>query len=70
MSKLRTFLFSYNYEGAQYSFEIPAYSLDEAKARLSRITFAKYDGELMCKIPAVAGAGIFVRILTWLKNLK
>lgn len=68
MKTLKTFLFSYNYDGAQYSFEIPAYTLEEAKGRLSRLTFAKYDGELMCKIPAVAGVSIIVRLLAWLNN--
>jgi hypothetical protein len=66
--KIRTFLFSYNYEGVQYSLEIPAHSILEARARLNSMCYAQYDGELMCKIPAIAGAGIFVRLLTWFKN--
>lgn len=64
----RIFLFSYNYEGAEYSVEIPATNEEEAKQRLSRLAFAKYDGELMYKIPASPGAGILVRLVTWTKN--
>ncbi len=68
MKKLKNFLFSYNYDGSQYSIEIPAYNAEEARERISRITFAKYDGELADKIPALVGAGVLVRLLTWLKN--
>jgi hypothetical protein len=68
MKNLKVFLFSYNYEGSQYSFEIPAYSAEEARERVSRLTFAKYDGEIAHKIPAFAGASVLVRLLTWLKN--
>ena len=68
MKNLKTHLFSYNYEGSQYSFEIPAYSAHEAKKRLSRIMRADYDGELVAKIPALPSSGIFVRLYTFFKN--
>lgn len=68
MQNMKVFLFSYNYEGAQYSLEIPASSAEEAKQRLSRIAFAQYDGELAQVIPATPGAGLLVRLVTWLRN--
>lgn len=68
MQNLKVFLFSYNYEGAQYSLEIPANDAEEAKQRLSRMAFAKYDGELKHKIPTAPGAGVSVRLITWLRN--
>lgn len=67
-NKLKIYLFSYRYKDAQYSLEIPAYSLDEAKGKLSMMSFAKYDGELVAKIPSLPSIGIFVRIITWFRN--
>lgn len=48
----RTYLFSYNYEGARWSFEIKARDPADAKARVARFMFASYDGELKASIPA------------------
>lgn len=69
MIDIKTYLFSYNYNGSQYSLEIPAETLEEAKDRLSVMSFAKYDGELVAKIPAQPSAGIFVRIITFMRNI-
>ena len=68
MQNIKIHLFSYNYEGAEYSLEIPANSVQEAKERLSKMTFARYDGELVTKIPATPGTGVLVRLVTWLRN--
>ena len=68
MNNIKTHLFSYNYEGSEYSLEIPAYSIQEAKERLSRMMYARYDGELVTVIPALPTAGIFVRLLTLVHN--
>lgn len=65
---MKVFLFSYNFEGAQYSLEIPAQDAEEAKHRLSRMTFAKYDGELVQSCPAPPGTGILLRLITWIRN--
>ena len=68
MKNIKTHLFTYNYEGAEYCLEIPANSLQEAKDRLSRMTFAKYDGELVSKIPAIPTAGLFVKFMASIRN--
>lgn len=66
MSEFRNYLVSYNYEGAQWSLEIQATSMADAKARLGRLAFGAVDGELMATVPAVAGP--FVRLLTAARN--
>ncbi len=48
---MKTYLFSYRYEGAEYAFEMPAESLDDAKRRVARIQYATLDGELVAKVP-------------------
>jgi hypothetical protein len=47
---MKTFLFTYRYEGDSYSLEIPADTLAEAKGRLSAMAFARYDGELKATV--------------------
>ena len=66
MSEFRTFLVSYNYEGAQWSLEIKATSMADAKARLGRLAFGTVDGELVATVPAVAG--LLVRLFTAARN--
>lgn len=68
MNNIKTHLFSYNYEGSEYSLEIPANNLEEAKGRLSKMVFARYDGELVAKVPAMPSSGLFVSLITWLRN--
>ncbi len=50
---MKTYQFSYRYQGAQYSLEIPAESTQAAKERLKVIPFATCDGTLIAKIPAI-----------------
>lgn len=67
---VKTYLFSYWYLGAQYCLEIPAASQAEAMGRVAAITAtAKYDGELMAKIPAEGGSWL-PRLICWLMNRK
>ena len=66
MSKFRTYLVSYNSQGAQGSLELKATSMADAKARLGRLAFGNVDGELMATVPAFAG--LFVRLLTAARN--
>lgn len=51
----RTFLFSYRYEGAEWCFEIKAKDAQDAKARIAKLPFAKYDGELAAVVPVSVG---------------
>jgi len=69
----RTYLFSYNHAGATWVFEVRATDEADAKARLSKIAAANFDGELLLKVPlsswpfgriAAAIANGFSRIFT------
>lgn len=46
----RTFIASYNFDGARWNLEIAARDEEEARQRLNRIAFAKIDGEVMAKV--------------------
>jgi len=66
--KYQTYLFEYFHEGSNWMVEISATSLDDAQARIKKLPWAKPLGELVVKIPAVTGLGVFMRMLCWLKN--
>lgn len=68
MASTKTYLFSYRYGGAEWSLEIPAETAREARERLSAITLARYDGEAIAKVPAVAGP--IARLAVWLRNVN
>lgn len=61
---MRTYLASYNHEGLRWNLEIQARDWDDAQARLSRISFAKLDGEVVAKIPVPGKAwgGLWSRL--------
>lgn len=46
----KTYLFSYEHNGSSWGFDVQARSLEEAKARLSKMSYAKYDGVLTASI--------------------
>lgn len=48
--------------------EVPADSLEEAKGRVKVMSMARYDGELVARIPAGPGASMLVRWLVGLGN--
>ena len=54
-TKLRTYLVSYNHEGAMWNLELKARDMADARARLSRLCFATLDGEVMAQIPVPCG---------------
>ena len=66
---MKTHLFSYRWKGAEYCLEVEAESEVDARNRHYAMTHASYDGELVAKIPAIPGAGIGVRIITYIRNL-
>lgn len=51
VSSFKVFLFSYRYEGAEWNVEIPAQSWEDAKRRVSALTYAKCDGEVVARLP-------------------
>lgn len=46
----RKFLFSYRYSGGEYSFDVPAESVEEAKARVEAMRLSRYDGEIFATV--------------------
>lgn len=65
-SNLPIHLFSYNHNGCSWVIEIPAEDYEDAKARLAKLPFATYDGELVAKVPVSLGPA--ARLLTWARN--
>ena len=49
------YLFSYRFDGDEYGFDIPARNAAEAKARLSAMGMARYDGEIKATIKVPMG---------------
>lgn len=67
--KLQTYLFEYDCDGHSYLLEVRAYSLQEAESRVAKMSMSRYLGILGMTIPSVPGAGWFVRLCCWWKNL-
>lgn len=63
---MKTYLLSYQYEGAEWVIEIKAKDMQDANARRARLAFARLDGELIARIPSPTG--IFARVAQFLKN--
>jgi hypothetical protein len=61
-----THLFSYRFNGREYTIDIVAKNADEAKERLKALAWAKYDGVLVARIPAELG--IFARLGVAVRN--
>jgi hypothetical protein len=51
LEKFRTYLFSYQHNGARWAFDIKATSPEDARVRLAKIAQASFDGELKASIP-------------------
>ena len=64
--KFKTYLFSYTHNNAEWGFEIQAENEEDARSRVSKLMYARYDGELAMKIPAQLG--FFPRLLVTLLN--
>lgn len=63
---MKTYLLSYQYEGAEWVIEIKAKDMQDANARRARLAFARLDGELIARIPSPTG--IVARVTNFLKN--
>ena len=62
-----THLFSYRHNGADWTLEIKARDPRDAKERLKAMPFARYDGELIAKLPVSLGP--LMRTAVWLRNV-
>lgn len=66
--KWPTWMFSYNFDGKQWSMEVIAPTAEEAKRRLdAAAAWGKLDGELIASVPLVRG-GFLIPIVVWLRN--
>ena len=65
--RFRTFECSYRYKGKFWALRIKATSFEDAKARLSAISFATVDGVDPIDIPVYMGP--LAKVLCWLRNL-
>ena len=52
----KTYLFTYSFDGANWQLPIKAKTPEEARARLNRMLYAEYTGELVASIPAPSNA--------------
>ena len=61
----RSYLFSYNFDGSRWNFEVPAKDEADARARVARMVYATCDGEVIAKLPVrlgpLARASVFFR---------
>lgn len=61
---------SYQFEGSKWGLSIFAPTADDARRRLRAIGMtASVDGMLCERIPAILGAGLYIRAKTFLLNL-
>lgn len=51
----KTFVVHYRHEGAEWGIQLPARSIEDAKARLARMPYATVAGELVMTLPAYTG---------------
>lgn len=64
--KYATHLFSYRFDGREYTIDIVAKDANEAKDRLKALAWAKYDGVLITRLPV--GLGLLARISVAIRN--
>lgn len=53
--ELREYLFSYRWNGAEYSLTVSAYSEAEARGRVSQMSISRFDGVVHSKIKIPLG---------------
>ena len=72
MSKaVREFLFTYHFGGVSWGTSVFADSTEEAKEKIKAVGMARYDGELMMRIPAATpGGGLIASLICWLRNRR
>lgn len=68
---MKEFLFNYRFRGAEWGIAIFAEDAAEARKKIKAVALARYEGELMMRVPAVVpGAGAFARFLCKWKNFR
>ena len=64
--RLKTYLFSYNYDDAEWGIEVQAVNKEDARMRVSRMALARYDGELALKVST--HSGMIPRLIVFIMN--
>jgi len=54
-SEFKTFLLTYQHDGAEWVIELKAKNEADARARCAKLAWARLDGELIAKIPQSVG---------------
>lgn len=71
MAADREFCFTYHFGGSNWGISIFANDPDEAREKIKAVGMARYDGEVMGRIPAtVPAAGMVARLVCWWKNRR
>ncbi len=63
---MKTYLLTYQHEGAEWVIEIKAKDIQDANARRAKLAYARLDGELIARVPS--SMGLLARIVTAVKN--
>jgi hypothetical protein len=63
---LPTHLFTYAHDGARWTLAIQAKDADDARARVGKLSYAQYKGELVAQIPVELGP--LAKAAVWLRN--
>jgi hypothetical protein len=71
----KTFLITYHHDEADWVLELKARDIEDARARLAKLSCARIDGEIIAKVPAFSGplaiSAIAIRNgLAWLWRTK
>ena len=66
LTDYKTYVFSYNHDGAAWTLEVQAVSEADARIKVANMANANLDGELIAKIPATYG--LLPRILVAIRN--
>lgn len=61
--EFQTYLFSYRHDGKEWGFDVKATSPEDAKARVSQMTFSRYEGVLRASFAVPSKGGWFRRLL-------
>jgi hypothetical protein len=65
-NRFKRYLFSYDHAGSSWGIELQAESEEDAKARMAKMCWARFDGEIVCTLPATLGP--FGRLASWVRN--
>ncbi len=66
MEPNREFLFTYHFGGKSWGTSVFATTPAEAREKIKTVGMARYDGELVARIPAaVPCAGVLARLICW-----